>query len=170
MIPLSKKAKKIYSKISKESTKLGELKKIAKEIKKDHITAMELWSTKDYYARLLAVLIMDKKNLTQAFIERLVKDIQIHEYLQRNQIADWLLANQLMKDKNTISLMETWEKHSSSILQRLFWYHQARLRWAGKIPPGNTPDLLVSLEKNMAKAKPEVQWAMNFCAGQIGHP
>lgn len=28
--------------------------------------------------------------------------------------------------------------------------------------------LLDSLEKGMAKAEPETQWAMNFCAGWIG--
>ena len=64
--------------------------------------------------------------------------------------------------------METWEHHSSPMLRRLFWYYQARLRWTGKTPPDNTPDLLVSLEKDLANAEPEVQWAMNFCAGQIG--
>ncbi len=53
-------------------------------------------------------------------------------------------------------------------LRRLFWYHQARLRWTGKKPPENTGYLLDSLEKSMANAEPGVQWAMNFCAGQIG--
>jgi 3-methyladenine DNA glycosylase AlkD len=49
----------------------------------------------------------------------------------------------------------------------LFWYHQARLRWVGQAPPGSA-DLLNSPENNLADAEPEVQWAMNFCAGQIG--
>ena len=91
-----------------------------------------------------------------------------HSDSERNQLADWLLANQLMKDKKLISLLQTWEEHPSPILQRLFWYHQARLRWTGQTPPENTGDLLDSLEKNMANAEPVTQWAMNFCAGQIG--
>lgn len=54
------------------------------------------------------------------------------------------------------------------VLRRLFWYHQARLRWVGQTPPDNGAALLDSLDADMASAEPEVQWAMNFCAGQIG--
>ena len=91
-----------------------------------------------------------------------------HDAKERNQLADWLLANQLAKDKKLVSLIATWEKNPSPVLRRLFWYHQARLRWVGQAPPGNSAALLDSLEKGMANAEPEVQWAMNFCAGQIG--
>lgn len=111
---------------------------------------------------------MDKNLIMQDVIERLATDMATHDYAQRNQLTDWLLANQLMKARKTSSLIETWEHHPSPILRRLFWYHQARLRWTGRTPPENTPDLLTSLQKNMADAEPEVQWAMNFSAGQIG--
>ena len=40
---------------------LGEIRKVAKEIKKDHDLAMKLWGIGDFYPRMLAVLIMDKK-------------------------------------------------------------------------------------------------------------
>jgi 3-methyladenine DNA glycosylase AlkD len=165
---LSPKAQNIYSQISQDTPKLGDLKKIGKEIKKDHELAMQLWSTKEYYPRLLAVLILDKNLLTQEVIENLATDMSSYDYDKRTQLADWLLANQLMKAKKTIVLIETWEHHPSPILRRLFWYYQARLRWTGKTPPDNTPTLLASLEQDMAKAESEVQWAMNFTAAQIG--
>lgn len=165
---LSPNAQTIYSQISKGTPKLGDLKKIGKEIKKDHDLALELWSTEEYYPRLLAILIMDKNLFTQEFIDKLATDMSSHAFDQRNQLADWLLANQLMKAKKTIAFIETWEHHPSPSLRRLFWYYQARLRWTGKTPPDNTPDLLTSLEENMEKEAPEVQWAMNFSAGQIG--
>ncbi len=165
---LSTKAKNIYSQIGPDTPKLGDLRKIAKEIKKDHRLALELWSTGEYYPRLLAILIMDKLLLTPKVIEEFAEDIQNHDYDQRNQLADWLLANQLTKSKKTISLLESWEHHPYPILRRLFWYYQARLRWTGKKPPENTSKLLTSLQKDMAKAEPEVQWAMNFSAAQIG--
>ena len=130
--------------------------------------AMELWATVNYRARMLAVLIMDKKNITQEFMEALAQDIAVHDYGEQNQITDWLLANQLTKGKHTLALMDEWEHHPSATLRRLYWYNQARQRWAGKTPPDNTAELLVSLEKNMEGEAPEVQWAMNFCAGQIG--
>jgi len=165
---LSARAKNLVAEITKRNLKLGDLKKRGTEIKKDHDLAMELWSTGQYYPRLFAILIFDTKRLSENVIDHLASDMLRHDPGERNQLADWLLANQLTKDKKLVSLIATWEKNPSPILRRLFWYHQARLRWVGQAPPGNTPDLLDSLERNMADAEPEVQWAMNFCAGQIG--
>lgn len=165
---LSATARDIYTQISGGKTKLGDLRKLAKEIKRDHELAMELWSTGDFHVHLLAVLIMDKKLLTQDIIEQLVADIKEYEYDQRNQLADWLMANQLTKNKKLIGLMESWEKHPYALLRRMYWYNQGRLRWAGKTPPDNTIDLLPRLESNLSTEEPEVQWAMNFTAAQIG--
>ena len=166
---LSANATNIISEIKSDTTKLGDIKKLAKEIKKDHELAVELWATADYFPRLLSVLIFDKKLLTQEVIDELASDLlEQHDTDERNQLVDWLLANQLMKDKKTVALMQTWEENPSPVLRRLFWYYQARLRWTGKTPPENSEELLNSLEEHMADAEPEVQWAMNFCASQIG--
>jgi len=165
---LSTRARKLVSEVTDGKVKLGDIKARGKEIKKDHKLAMELWSTGDYYPRLLSTQIFDKKLLTQIAINQLATDILGHDKEERNQLTDWLLASQLMKDKSIISLMETWEKYPSPILRRLFWYHQARLRWTGQTPPDNSGALLDSLERDLANAEPDVQWAMNFCAGQIG--
>ena len=165
---LSARAKKLVAELTQGNVKLGDLKKRGSEIKKDHDLATELWSTGDYYPRLLAILIFDNKLLSEKVIDQLASDMLRHDAEERNQLADWLLANQLTKNKKLVSLIATWEKNPSPILRRLFWYHQARLRWVGQAPPGNSAALLDSLEKGMANAEPEVQWAMNFCAGQIG--
>lgn len=161
-------AKKIASALEGDGTKLGDIKKRGKEIKVDHALALELWATGGFHARLLATLIFDKKSLTQEAIDGLAADMMTHDETERNQLADWLLANQLMKSKATLALLESWEEHDSPMLRRLFWYHQARSRWTGQTPPANTPELLESLERTMATAHPDVQWAMNFCAGWIG--
>lgn len=165
---LSTKAQKIHAQISQEGTKLGDLRKIAKEVKRDHELAMELWSTGEFQPRQLAILIMDKKLLSQEVIDQLTGDIESHNSDQRMQLADWLMANQLSKDKKTIGLMESWETSPSSIQRRLFWYYQARQRWTGQNPPSNTDYLLASIDNKIASEKPEVQWAMNFTAAWIG--
>ncbi len=165
---LSSKAKKIYAQINKETTKLGDLRKIGKEIKKDHELALELWSTGEFIPRQLAILIMDKKLLSQEVIDQLDNDIQNHEFDERNQLIDWLMANQLSKDKKTIALIESWKNSRSVLQRRIFWYYQARLRWMGNTSFSNTENLLNSIESDMANELPEVQWAMNFTAGQIG--
>jgi 3-methyladenine DNA glycosylase AlkD len=168
-LALSAKTKKFCGKISSRDTKLGEIKKLGKEIKKDHDLAMELWSTGDFHPRLLATLIFDKRQLDDKAVDQIVSDLGKHNDKERDQLADWLLANQLTKDKKLVELMLTWEKNRKPMLRRLFWYYQARLRWTGKNPsPGSSAQLLDSLEANLAAEKPEVQWVMNFCAGWIG--
>lgn len=163
----SSKAENILTQINSK-TKLGDLRKIAKDIKKDHELAMELWSTDAYLPRLLAILIMDKKLLSQEALKKLDQDMQTHPFDERNNLMDWLMANQLTKDKKTIALMESWENSSSALQRRAFWYYQARLRWTGQTPPDNTEYLLSALEATITQEEPEVQWAMNFTAGWIG--
>ena len=164
---LSSKAEIILGQINSK-TKLGDLRKIAKDIKKDHELAMELWSTGKFLHRQLALLVMDNKLLSQDLINKLDKDMQDHQFDERNQLMDWLMANQLSKDKKTITLMESWENSPSSPQRRIFWYYQARLRWLGETPPPNTEELLSAIEKQIENEEPEVQWAMNFTAGWIG--
>jgi hypothetical protein len=134
---LSSKAENIYDQINNKTTKLGDLRKIAKV-------------------------------LSQELIDKLDKDIQNHPLEERNQLIDWLMANQLSKDKKTVALMQSWENSPSALQRRTFWYHQARLRWMGQTPPPNTESLLSLIEERIEGEKPEVQWAMNFTAGQIG--
>ncbi|NNE54392.1 MAG: DNA alkylation repair protein [Flavobacteriales bacterium] len=165
---LSRATQSVYDQISSADTKLGDLRKIAKEIKKDHKMALELWSTGNLTARLMALLIMDKKELTQATIDELDSEMQDHSKEEQEQLIDWLMANQLSKDKRTVSLMESWEKSPSALQRRIFWYYQARLRWMGKTDFENTEDLLAKIEANLMSEEPTVQWAMNYTAGQIG--
>lgn len=164
---LSTKAEKILSQIN-DKTKLGDIKKIANDIKKDHDLAIELWATGKYVARLLAVLIFDKKLLSQEFIDKLDNDIKKDKEGERNQLFDWLMANQLTNDKKTVALMDLWENSPSSLQRRIYWYYQGRLRWMGHTPPTNNEELLLKIENQIEKEKPEVQWAMNFTAGWIG--
>ena len=58
---LSTKAKKVVDQITSDTTKLGDIKKLARDIKTDHELAQALWSTEKHHPRLLATLIFDKK-------------------------------------------------------------------------------------------------------------
>lgn len=161
------KAATVLSKIN-DKTNMGDLRKIAKDIKMDHDLAMELWAAGKLLPRLLAILVMDNKRLSEDLIDTLEKDIQAHPINERNQLMDWLMANQLLKNKKIIPLVESWEKSNSPLKRRIFWYHQARLRWMGQTPPANSPELVTKIEATIAKEAPEVQWAMNLTAGWIG--
>lgn len=163
----SAKAEHILSQINSK-TKLGELRKLAKEVKKDHELAMALWATGAFLPRQLAILIMDAKLLSHDVLNQLDEDMQTHPLDERNQLLDWLMANQLTKDKKLIEMMNSWQHSPSALQRRAFWYYQARLRWRGKTPIDNTEELLAAIEAHLANEEPEVQWAMNFTAGWIG--
>ncbi len=164
---LSTKAENILTQITDRNTKLGNLRTIAKDIKKDHELAMELWSSQHFFARQLAILIMDKKLLTEEAVDKLVADINQHNEKERLQLIDWLMANQLTKDKKTIAFIESWKENPISLKRRVYWYYQGRLRWVGQAQP-NSEELLSVIEKQIENEKPDVQWAMNFTAGWIG--
>ncbi|MBD3583806.1 DNA alkylation repair protein [Flavobacterium selenitireducens] len=165
---LSAKATEIYRQVAGEATKLGDLRKIAKEIKKNHQLGLELWSTGNYFARQLAVLLFDPKLLSPDAVDKLVSDMRDHPMDERLQLIDWLMANQLSKNKNAIALMQSWQNDPEALKRRTFWYYEARLRWVGQKPPSNTEDLLLSISEKIETEVPEVQWAMNFTAAQIG--
>ena len=163
----SAKAKEVVSQL-RGVTRAGDLKRLAKELGTDHDLAMELWASGQLPARRLAVLSMDKARLTQGLVDTLAEDAEDHEYDDRLELFDWLMANQLMKSAGGKALLLSWETSDSPLQRRLFWYYQARLRWTGQTPPPNTEALLDALELRLAEEVPEVQWAMNFTAGQIG--
>ncbi|MEM7035525.1 MAG: DNA alkylation repair protein [Bacteroidota bacterium] len=164
---LSPKAEKYYAQ-SANTTKMGDLRKMAKEIKRDHELALELWSTGEFMPRQLAILIMDKKLITQEVVDQLDRDMMQHKEKESTYLMDWLMANQLMKHKSTVALIESWEHSPSTLQRRVFWYYQARLRWTGQTPPPNSEALLAGIEERMENEVPPVQWAMNFTAAQIG--
>lgn len=164
---LSPKAQSIISQIGDKTTKLGDLRTIAKNIKKDHLLAMELWSSKQFFARQLAILIMDKKLLTEEVLDKLITDISQYNDKERLQLIDWLMANQLTKDRKTLALIDSWQESPTPLKRRVYWYYQGRLRWVGQQQP-NSGELLSAIEKHIGNEDPDVQWAMNFTAGWIG--
>lgn len=167
-VVLSTQATDILSAINQPNTKLGDLRKWAKDIKKNHELALELWSTKSFFARMLSILIMGHKVLSQDVLDELTKAMEQHSMDERTQLMDWLMANQLTKNKKTIALMESWVDRPLNLQRRIYWYYQGRLRWVGQTPPANSEELLSLIEKRIVKEAPEVQWAMNFTAAQIG--
>ncbi|MCW8313066.1 DNA alkylation repair protein [Sphingobacterium sp. InxBP1] len=164
---LSRRAQIILAKLQDHNTKLGDIRIIAKDLKKDHELAMELWTSDFFFAQQLAILIMDKKRLSEDVIDKLINDVNRHNEKEKLQLIDWLMANQLTKDKKTIALIELWKDSPNSLKRRIYWYYQARLRWMGKPQPGSEM-LLSTIEKQIENEEPHVQWAMNFTAGWIG--
>ena len=64
--------------------KMGDIRKLADEIKSDHALALELWETENLEARLLAVLLMKPKQLSAEELDRLVRSNR------QMPVSDWL--------------------------------------------------------------------------------
>ncbi len=151
-----------------KASKFGDLKKLAKEIKKNHTLALKLWETGQYYPRLLAVLILDRKLVDQVFMDKIATDLKNQRVDEWNQILDWLYANQLKKSKKLIAMVEKWRTSESPVLRKLFWTHQYRIRWTGKTGHDNTDEIIGVIEETIMSERRLIQETMVMTAGWIG--
>ena len=145
--------------------KLGDIRAVAKELKSNHGLALELWETGNVEAQLLATLIMKPKSLSADELDRLTRSVTCA------QVADWLNAYVVKDHPEKEALREKWMKAKDRWAARAGWNLTAsRVNQNGG--GLDLPALLDRIEAEMPKAKPEVQWTMNFTLGAIGihHP
>jgi 3-methyladenine DNA glycosylase AlkD len=154
--------------IDGESTRMAEIRDLAKRLGNDHGLAMRLWPEDRVNAKLLAILVMEKKQITVEALDRLIADIETLDRDAQDKLCDWLLANQLMYIKKLYPVIEGWMDVPSLVRQRLFWSYQARIMRKTRDAVPASASLLSVLEKRMGKADPFLQGAMNWCAAQIG--
>ena len=74
--PKAKKAQSYFKIESKETIgiRTPELRKLAKQIGKNHELALELWQSEIFEARMLAALIAEPKKVTERLMEKWLKD------------------------------------------------------------------------------------------------
>ncbi|ELR71961.1 hypothetical protein C900_01956 [Fulvivirga imtechensis AK7] len=145
--------------------KLGDLRKMAKEVRTNHELALELWKTGNIDARLLSILIMKPKSLTADELNEMVKSIRFV------QVADWFNAYIIKEHAERDFLREKWLNSDNIWAARAGWSLTAG-RVARDAEGLDLNKILERLESEMAKVAPEVQWTMNSALAQIGidHP
>jgi len=141
--------------------RLGDIRKLAAQIKTDHELAMALWETENIDARLLAILLMKPKDLSRAELDRMVRSATFA------QVADWLNSYVVKNHPDKEALRQAWMADDDPWAARAGWsLTSARIN---KSPEGlDLPALLDRIETEMGGAAPEVQWTMNFCLAGIG--
>ena len=140
---------------------LGHIRKLAKEIGRDHELAMELWATGNIDARLLAILLLVPKRLSPAELDAMVREPGFV------QVADWLDSNVARKHPEKEGLRRAWLSDPDPWAARAGWSLTAER--VGKDADGlDLPALLDRLEADLADAAPETQWTMNNCLAGIG--
>lgn len=70
----------------------GDVRKLAKTVGKDNALAHDLWNTGYHEARLLAVLIVDKKQFSLQEAEAFMHDVISWDQLEKREISLWTLA------------------------------------------------------------------------------
>jgi 3-methyladenine DNA glycosylase AlkD len=140
---------------------LGDIRKVAKSIGTDHALALELWATGNVDAQLLATLAVQPKALSAAALDKLMRSTSCA------QVADWMNAYVVAQHPERDALRESWMKSKERWTARAGWHLTASR--VNKGADGlDTVALLDRIEKELAKAQPEVQWTMNNTLIAIG--
>ena len=140
---------------------LGDIRKLAKQIKTNHELAIALWEAGNIDARLLAILLIKPKNLSSGELDRMVRSVNF------GQVADWLNSYVVKNHPDKEQLRQEWMAALDPWAARAGWSLTSER--IAKSPEGlDLPALLDRIESEMPDAAPEVQWTMNFCLAGIG--
>lgn len=145
--------------------KLGDIRALAQQIKVDHELALKLWDTGNVEAQLLATLIIKPKSLSADELDQLTRSTTCA------QVADWLNSYVVAEHPEKETLREKWmkAKEKDRWAARAGWHFTASRVNKGKGADGlDVAALLDRIEKELPKAKPEVQWTMNNTLAAIG--
>ncbi len=102
------------------------VRKMAKEIGKDHELALKLWDTGIAEARILAALVDDLKMLTEQQMEDWVKDIDSWD------VCDQLCMNLFEKSPLAWKKIDDWAKRPEEFVKRTAFSLLACLAWHDK--------------------------------------
>ena len=105
---------------------IPELRKLAKEIGKNHDLALELWKTEIDEARILAAMIDDPLKLTEAQMEDWVKDINSWD------VCDQVCMNLFEKSPLAWKKIHDWSNREEEFVKRTAFSLLACLAWHDK--------------------------------------
>lgn len=140
---------------------LGDIRKLAKEIKAGHELALALWETGNSDARLLAILLFKPALLTADDLERMIAEVGYA------QVAEWLTSYVIGKHPEREALRLKWLDSADPWAARAAWGLTSE-RISKSPDTLDLPALLERIEREMPGAPPQVQWTMNFCLAGIG--
>lgn len=83
---------------------MGDIRKVAKEIKTDHELGLELWNTGNIDARLLGILLLKPKRLKAEQLEEMVRSVGF------TQVYEWLDSYVLRQHQDKETLRQSWER------------------------------------------------------------
>jgi 3-methyladenine DNA glycosylase AlkD len=140
---------------------LSRLREVAKRLKTQQELSLDLWTTGDTSARLLALLICRPK----AF-ERDQLDVMLRQ-ARTPKVQDWLVNYVVKKNPHAEELRVVWFADPDAVVASAGW--ALTTERVAKKPEGlDIAGLLDTIEAEMKDAPERLQWAMNHCLAQIG--
>lgn len=157
--------KKIHPENKMESFGIGltRLKALSKKIGKDHALAAELWKTNNYDAKTISLLIEDPKQVTEAQVDRQVKELGKGMFVH---VFSTVLMPKLPFLKKKV---DEWTKSSDDLLRRCGYYSLYVLAQSKEnIEDEYFESFLKIFEKTLQKEENMVKDAMNGSILTIG--
>ena len=139
------------------------LRKIAKEIGKDHSLASQLWSSGIHEARILACLIDDPKMVSKGQLERWVRDIDSWD------VCDQCCGNLFDKSAFAYQKAVEWSGRSEEFVKRAGFVLMARLAVSDKKADDEEfEQFFPVIEREATDNRNYVKKAVNWALRQIG--
>ena len=139
------------------------IRKLAKEIGKDHALALALWKTKNHEAQLLATMIDDPKQVTRAQMNSWVKDFDSWD------VCDQACMNLFDRTPFAFAQAEVWSKRKEEFVRRAGFALMAALAFHDKQTPDSEFQALIKIiERTATDERNFVRKAVNWALRQIG--
>ncbi|UCE41206.1 MAG: DNA alkylation repair protein [Candidatus Aminicenantes bacterium] len=139
------------------------LGKLQKEIKIDHDLAEKLWASGNTDAQSLATMIIDPKQASEDFLDRMVKEISYYT------LVDIFVRNIVSKSPLARKKMQRWVKSKNEWIGRAGWMLLSILAMQDKdLQDQQLETYLKTIEKNIHQAKNRTREAMNSALISIG--
>lgn len=142
--------------------KMGDLRALAKPLKKQHALALELWETGWFEARVLATLLLDPKLLSEAECIRLAESCESSAILDK--LTDYVLVESTLAE----ALRDRWLDSDDPLLGRAGWNLMIAAVQADKQGGPDLEALMAKIEAELPAAPLPKKEAMNQCLVMIG--
>ena len=141
---------------------LGELRKLAKKLGKNHELGLELWHSGNTDSQWLACMIFDAEKLSLDEIRSMVSK------LTYSDIIDKFIGEVVCNSQYVDILVKEWSTSSEDNLGRAGWKLIVNKISNGKLTNDDLEELLKTIESELQTVTPKKQWAMNHALCQIG--
>ena len=141
---------------------LGELRKLAGKLGKNHELALELWHSQNTEAQWIACMIIDVKSLSLDEVRDMVSSLSYPD------LIDKFINEVIYNHKDADILAKEWSVSDKDNLGRAGWKLIVNQISDDKLTNDELEEILIRIEAELQTVSPGKQWAMNHALCEIG--